>query len=99
MPDMTMFMPKVVMPLMLDCVLNVSVAVVTWFAFSTVFSRFQLSVIGPLAVVGLQLDVAMRMVNAVFPVFLMYTVRVTELLGARFPQLIEVILWVHALSE
>jgi hypothetical protein len=89
---MTMFTLNVVMPFMLDCVLNVSVAVVTWFAFNTVFSRFQLSVIGPLAVVGLQLVVAMCKVNAVFPVFLMYTVLVTELLDAMFPQLIEVIL-------
>ncbi len=70
-PDMTMLILKVVMPLMLDCALKVRVAVVTWFVFNTVFSRFQLSVIGPLAAVGLQLVVAMRKVNAVFPVFLM----------------------------
>ncbi len=57
---MTMLILKVVMPLMLDCALKVRVAVVTWFAFNTVFSRFQLSVIGPLAVVRLQLFCVMR---------------------------------------
>lgn len=98
-PDTTMFMLNVVMPLMLDCVVKVRVAVVTWFAASTVFSLFQLSLMGPLAAVGFQLVVVMRRVNAVFPVFLTYTVLDTELPGDRFPQLIEVNFWVHALSE
>jgi hypothetical protein len=96
---MTMFILNDAMPLMLDCAVKVKVSVVTWFAAKTVPSRFQVSLIGPLAAAGFQLVVAIFRVNAVFPVFLTYTVLDTELPGDKFPQLIEDIFCVHALSE
>ncbi len=61
---------KVAMPFGLDATLNVRVAVKIWFALSTVFSRSQTSVMGPLALAGFQFAFVKLKVNGMLPVFL-----------------------------
>jgi hypothetical protein len=65
----TMSTLKVVIPLMLDDTLNVSVAIATSFAPNVVPSRFQVTVIGPLALAGVQFSPDMLNVTCVVPRF------------------------------
>jgi hypothetical protein len=63
-------MLKVVMPLMLDDTSSVRVAVVTWLAANAVPSRFQVRVIGPLALAGFQFVFVRLSVTGAVPRFL-----------------------------
>ena len=65
-----MLVLKLVMPLMLDAMANVSVAEDDWLAANGALSRFQVKVIGPFAVVGFQFVSDMFSVNGVVPTFL-----------------------------
>ncbi len=56
MPVITASTVKLVKPPAVEETESVSVADITWFTASVVFSLFQLTVIGPFAVVGFQFD-------------------------------------------
>ena len=63
------------------------------------FCRFQVKVSEELALVGVQLFVAIVSVSGMLPVFLMYTVCVVVPPGLRVPTVRAVQVWVQALSE
>ena len=65
-----MYMLKLVMALIFGDAPKVNVAEVTSLAASILLSRFQVKVIGPLALVGFQFVSDMFSVNGVVPTFL-----------------------------
>jgi hypothetical protein len=65
-----MFTLKAVMPLILDDTPSVRVAVATWLAVNTVPPRFQVRVIGPLALAGFQFVFVRLSVTSAVPKFL-----------------------------
>jgi len=69
-PVITMSKLNVVMPFALEEMPSVSVVATTWFAVSTEFSRSQVRVTGPLALVGLQFVFVMLTVSGTLPMFL-----------------------------
>jgi hypothetical protein len=77
---------------------KVRVAGVTEPAAKTVPASFHVKLKYEVAVGGFQLEVVMLSVSAVLPVFLMYTVWLTEVPGVNVPQLILVQLFVVAAS-
>ena len=85
---------------MVGDVVNVSTAAVDWPGVSLVPAWFHVMVIGPLALVGFQLEVVMLSDrDTPVPVFLMYIVRVMVPPGVMVPQSIVVRLFWQALSE
>lgn len=88
------------MSVMVGDTVKVNVAALDAPGARTTLSEFQVRVIGPLAVDGLQFEgLIVKLTEAPVPVFLMYTVLVMVFPGVIVPQSIEVWARVHALSE
>ena len=90
---------KLVMSVTVDDTASVSVADVDWPALRGAPSLFHVTVNGPFALAGLQLDAVMLSVSRIEPVFLIYNVCVAVLPGVIAPQSIVVRGTVQALSE
>jgi hypothetical protein len=97
-PDIMTSMLKVATSRIELCVVSVSVATAALLGASIWPCKFQLSVMGPLAVNGFQFAAERLNVTCAVPVFFTYTVRVTEPPGDIVPQLMDVSVWVQALS-
>lgn len=73
-PAMLIWTLKLVISVMLDDTASVSVADVDWPAPRVALSLFHVTVNGPFALAGLQLDAVMLSVSEIEPVFLTYNV-------------------------